>query len=62
MQVEQKSKNIMVRVVFKYRDRYSKGEWREQTCVCDSVNQCIWWYGLGVDCDYYIVSVTEIKK
>lgn len=49
----------MVEVVFKYRDKMSNWEWREQRCIVSSVAECKKIYGLGVDCDYRIVSVTK---
>ena len=50
----------MVRVKFKYRDSYSNGNWREQEGVFESVQECKEWYGLGVDCEYEIVSVEKV--
>lgn len=50
----------MVKVKFKYRDEYSRGEWKEQECVVHSVEECKKLYGLGVDCEYKIISVEEI--
>jgi hypothetical protein len=50
----------MVEVVFQYRDEMSNWEWREQKCQVSSVAECKKIYGLGVDCDYRIVSVTEV--
>ena len=47
----------MVHIKFRYRDEMSKWEWREQECTCESVDECIKWYGLGIDCDYEIISV-----
>ena len=52
----------MVKVKFKYRDYLSNGKWNEQQCVVSSVSECIKLYGLGIDCDYEIVSTEEIKK
>lgn len=52
----------MLRIVFRYRDALSKWEWRVQTCEVVSVEECIRIYGLGVDCDYEIISVTPIKS
>lgn len=49
----------MLHIKFKYRDEYSHGEWQEQECVMSSVKECIDWYGLGVDCEYEIISVEE---
>lgn len=50
----------MLRIVFEYRDSMSNWEWRRQECTMSSVQQCIEWYGLGVDCEYRIVSVGEV--
>lgn len=51
----------MVEVVFKYRDELSNWTWRTQKCIVLSVEECIKIYGLGQDCDYEIISITEIK-
>jgi hypothetical protein len=50
----------MVEVVFQYCDEWSRGEWREQSCRVSSVEECKKIYGLGVDCEYRIVSVKEV--
>lgn len=50
----------MLHIVFEYRDKWSDWEWRETECVMESVKKCKEWYGLGVDCDYRIISVTEV--
>lgn len=50
----------MVRVVFEYMDALSRGKWNRQECVVSSVRECIKLYGLGVDCEYRIVSVEEV--
>lgn len=42
-----------------WMDAYTNGEWREQTCVVESVKKCKELYGLGIDCDYRIISVEE---
>ena len=52
----------MVKVVFEYMDRYTNGEWREQRCIVESVEKCKEIYGLGIDCDYRIISVEEIQN
>ena len=49
----------MVNVKFRYRDEMSNWEWREQQCRVSSVKECIKIYGLGIDCDYEILSVEE---
>lgn len=52
----------MLRIKFRYRDALSNWEWRQQICVMESVDACIRLYGLGIDCDYQIISVEEIKN
>lgn len=50
----------MLRITFKYRDKYTHGNWNTQSCVMSSVKECIEWYGLGVDCEYEILSVEKV--
>ena len=50
----------MKKIKFKYRDEISNWEWREQECFVSSVEECIKIYGLGIDCDYQILSVEDI--
>ena len=52
----------MVKVVFEYMDRYTNGEWNRQRCVVESVEKCKEIYGLGIDCDYRIISVEEVQN
>lgn len=52
----------MVRVVFEYADALSKWEWRRQSCVVSSVDECKRIYGLGIDCEYKIISVERIEE
>ena len=49
----------MLHIKFKYRDQYTNGKWSEQECHVSSINECIKIYGLGIDCEYQIVSVKE---
>ena len=51
----------MLHIVFEYADALSNWQWRRQECVVSSVRECIKLYGLGVDCDYRIFSVEEVK-
>lgn len=51
----------MLHIVFEYRDEYSQG-WNRQECYCSSLKQCIEWYGLGIDCEYRIISVEEVNR
>ena len=51
----------MVNVEFEYRDRYTNGEWNKQSCVVSSVETAKRLYGLGIDCEYRILKVEEVK-
>lgn len=50
----------MKRITFRYADAMSNWQWRTQQCIMESVDECIKIYGLGVDCDYEILSVEEV--
>lgn len=50
----------MLHIIFEYIDIMSNGEWKKQECVVDSIAECKRIYGLGVDCEYRILSVEEI--
>ncbi len=52
----------MLHIVFEYCDSYSNWEWRRQECTVSSVEACKEIYGLGIDCDYRIISVEEVEK
>lgn len=52
----------MKHIVFKYKDRFTNGKWNTQTCTMHSVSECIRVYGLGVDCEYEIVSVKDLDE
>jgi len=52
----------MVRVVFKYKNENTFGKWETQECVVNSMQECKKIYGLGVDCEYRILSVSNMKK
>lgn len=52
-----------LKITFAYMDEMSNDEWRTQTCVCYSVEECKRIYGLDTDptvYDYKIISVEEI--
>lgn len=51
----------MLHIVFEYRDEMSGWQWREQECVVSSLADCIALYGLGIDCEYRIISIEEVK-
>ena len=50
----------MKRITFRYADAMSNWQWRTQQCIMESVDECIKIYGLGVDCDYEILSVEAV--
>lgn len=50
----------MLRIVFEYMDAWSYGKWNRQECVVSSLAECKKIYGLGVDCEYRIISIEEI--
>lgn len=49
----------MLKIKFKYRDAMSNWEWRTQSCVVSSIQECKRIYGLGIDCEYEILEVKE---
>lgn len=52
----------MLKIEFEYCDEMNGFKWRKQTCVLSSVQKCKELYGLGVDCDYRILKVTDLDK
>lgn len=50
----------MLKIEFEYRDEMSNWKWRKQSCTMSSVEECKKVYGLGVDCEYRIISVEEV--
>ena len=51
----------MVQVIFEFKDEYTRGQWRRQSCTVESLDECIENYGLGRDCEYRIIDVREVK-
>lgn len=51
----------MVHIEFEYRDKFTGGNWQKQECVVSSVETAKKLYGLGIDCEYHILKVEEIK-
>ena len=49
------------KIEFEYKDVCSKGKWNKQSCIMSSVEECKRMYGLGEDCEYRIISVSEIN-
>ena len=52
----------MVEIVFEYRDKYNYPNWSQQSCMVSSIEECKRIYGLGVDCEYRIISVKEVEE
>jgi hypothetical protein len=52
----------MLKIKFEYRDEYSYPKWNEQECTVSSVAECKRIYGLGIDCEYRILSIEEVKE
>lgn len=50
----------MLKIAFEYRDSYSYPKWNKQECRVSSVEECKKIYGLGIDCEYRIISVEEV--
>ena len=54
------------KIKFKYCDPYTRGNWSENESVFnanseyEAIKKCKEFFGLGVDCDYEIISVKEI--
>ena len=51
---------IMLEITFEYKDPYTHGKWNTQSCIMRSVDECKKFYGLGIDCEYRIISVKEV--
>ena len=52
----------MLEIEFEYRDKYCYPKWNTQSCVVSSVEECKRIYGLGVDCEYRILSIKKIDE
>lgn len=52
----------MLYIEFEYKDKLSHGKWNKQSCFCTSVEECIEWYGLGKDCEYHILKVSNKEE
>lgn len=51
----------MLHIKFRYKDQFTNGQWQEQECICNSIQECKDFYGLDYDCEYEILSVEEVK-
>lgn len=51
----------MLHIKFEYRDEMSYPNWKEQECIVRSIQECKELYGLGIDCEYQIISIEEVK-
>ncbi|MBQ1296011.1 MAG: hypothetical protein IIY21_18335 [Clostridiales bacterium] len=52
----------MKEIEFEYRDAYSHGGWSRQSCIVKDISECKRIYGLGVDCEYRILSVKGYER
>ncbi len=52
----------MLHIKFEYADKYSNWEWRHQECTVSSLKECMQIYGLGVDCEYKIISIEHVDE
>lgn len=51
----------MIKIKFKYKDAYTRGDWNIQECIIPSIEECKRIYGLDEDCEYEIIDIEEIK-
>lgn len=51
----------MLKIKFEYRDDRCYPKWNQQECIMSSVEECKRLYGLGIDCEYRILSAEEVK-
>jgi len=51
----------MKHIVFKYKDKYTRGEWSTQECWVGSLKECVELYGLGEDCEYEIIKIEDVN-
>ena len=49
------------RIVFEYKDEWTRGEWRRQQCTVRSLEECKRIYGLD-KCEHRILEIEELKK
>ena len=52
----------MLHIEFEYKDKYTNGRWNRQSWTVSSVEECKRIYGLGVDCEYRIISIERVDK
>lgn len=52
----------MLHIKFEYRDAYTDAEWVEQECWVNSLQECKEIYGLGIDCEYRIISIEKEEE
>jgi len=52
----------MLKISFKYRDEMSRGEWRTQSCVVSSVQECKKIYGLDEDPTIIEYEITNVEE
>ena len=51
----------MVKITFKYKDKYTYGKWAEQSCLVRNTQEAIELYGLDKsDVEYKIIKEEEV--
>ena len=60
--LSRKGREIMVQVTFEFKDEYTHGKWRKQSCTVENLDKCIEIYGLDRGCEYRIIDIQEIIK
>ena len=50
----------MLKITFKYADAMSNWQWKKQSCIVSSIEECMRIYGLGIDCEYRIIEVKKV--
>lgn len=59
--VKHRKENTMVFIKFRYKDKYTRGDWSYQDGWFDSLKECIEFYGLNEpDCEKY--EIINIKR
>jgi len=54
---------MLYNIEFKFKDPYTKGNWKKQRCTVESLEECINIYGLeGDDVEYEITKIEEVKS
>lgn len=53
---------IMLRIKFRFKDKYTKGNWSYCECVVSSLSECKRIYGLDTDPDCYEYEILSTES